>query len=95
MSFFCEELDWGVSVVSRYPVVLLLSLEKRMVPRHKVWQVLKSRGLVKKDSIPLRFFLMSEKQFLEEYVLRRSEMVPQLLKVYHGEIGRTPPVTRH
>ncbi|XXG52564.1 hypothetical protein AAC387_Pa03g0863 [Persea americana] len=94
MSFFCEELDWGVSVVSRCPVVLSLSLEKRIVPRHKVWQVLKSRGLVK-DSIPLKPFLVSEKQFLKEYVLRRSEMVPQLLKVYHGEIGCTPPVTGH
>ncbi|XP_058079159.1 transcription termination factor MTERF5, chloroplastic-like isoform X2 [Magnolia sinica] len=89
MNFFVKELGWNPSsILVYYPNLLSLSLEKRIVPRHRFWQFLVSKGLIKKDGKFVKIFMVaSEKRFLENYVMKHQAKVPEILKIYEGMIG--------
>uniref|UniRef100_A0A5B7BYW3 Putative Mitochondrial transcription termination factor family protein n=1 Tax=Davidia involucrata TaxID=16924 RepID=A0A5B7BYW3_DAVIN len=86
MDFFVNKMGWQSRVIARCPVVLFLSLEKRIIPRCSVIQVLTSKGLIKKDLSLSTVLLPVEKYFLEKFVTRYEEEVPQLLSVYQGKV---------
>ncbi|XP_057432931.1 uncharacterized protein LOC130725745 [Lotus japonicus] len=82
MEFLVNRMGWDSLVLSKTPILLLLSLEKRVVPRSFVLQFLQSRGLVKdvKSATPFR---ISEKKFLQKFVnCFEEEEAAQLLKLY-------------
>ncbi|KAJ4979582.1 hypothetical protein NE237_010362 [Protea cynaroides] len=81
LDFFMNKLSWTVAEVAKNPVVLLLSMEKRIVPRYSVIQVLLSQGLMKKQSISTALILTEDK-FLEKFVRKYHQELPQLLKEY-------------
>ncbi|KAK1278865.1 hypothetical protein QJS04_geneDACA003489 [Acorus gramineus] len=85
MDFFLKEPGLGLSIVSSYPNLMLLSLEKTIIPRHSVIHVLKSFGLVKKDVNLYSVCKLEEKKFLEKYIIKYQEKVPQVLQVYQGK----------
>ncbi|KAI5565244.1 hypothetical protein BDE02_14G111700 [Populus trichocarpa] len=86
MDFFVNKMGWPSKEIVHCPVILFLSLEKRIIPRCKVIQVLWSKGLIKKDISLNTVLLPVEKRFLERFVTKFEEEVPQLLSVYEGKV---------
>ncbi|KAK1318664.1 hypothetical protein QJS10_CPB04g00423 [Acorus calamus] len=82
--FFVGELGCHPSLLSGCPVLLFLDLEKRVIPRCSVLQVLLSKGLIKKDMKWTYALIPSEKRFLERFVTKYEEEVPELMRAYQG-----------
>ncbi|XP_038681251.1 uncharacterized protein LOC119982118 [Tripterygium wilfordii] len=86
MDFLVKKMRWPSKVISRFPLVLSFSLERRTVPRCRVIQVLLSKGLIK-DSLSLTSILVPvEEYFLQRFVTRYDVEVPELLSVYKGNV---------
>ena len=85
MDFLVNRMGWPSEYISRNPTVLLFSLEKRTIPRCSVFQILLSKGLVKKDSALFTILRPKEEDFLENYVTKFQQNIPQLLEVYQGK----------
>ncbi|XP_043723931.1 uncharacterized protein LOC122670946 isoform X1 [Telopea speciosissima] len=81
LDFFINKLSWTAAEVAKIPVILNFSLEKRNVPRCSVIQVLLSQGLMKKQSIGSAL-LMNDARFLENFVRKYHQELPQLLQEY-------------
>ncbi|PSS01495.1 Transcription termination factor like [Actinidia chinensis var. chinensis] len=87
MDFLVNKMGLDASLVARRPKLISLSLEKRIVPRSAVYQVLLSKGLIKSDGISLATVLEPpEKWFLEKIVNRHKEEAPELLKLYQEKL---------
>ncbi|XP_042508453.1 transcription termination factor MTERF6, chloroplastic/mitochondrial-like [Macadamia integrifolia] len=84
MDFFVNKMGWERAVIIRYPQLLMFSLEKRILPRCSVLQVLILKGLVKEDLKIGRLMIRSEKYFLEKFVTKYEKEVPHLLDLYKG-----------
>ncbi|XXG41070.1 hypothetical protein AAC387_Pa01g1619 [Persea americana] len=86
VSFFVDELGWKPSAISKYPDILLLSIDKRIVPRCSVVRLLMSEGLVKKDFSILSVLKSNENTFYEKFVSKFQKRVPEVLKAYEGKM---------
>ncbi|KAK1277827.1 hypothetical protein QJS04_geneDACA003678 [Acorus gramineus] len=82
--FFVGELGWEPPSLSRCPVLITLSLEKRVIPRCSVLEVLLSKGLIEKDMKWSTALKLTEKQFLERFVTKYEEEAAELMRAYHG-----------
>ncbi|CAH9129794.1 unnamed protein product [Cuscuta epithymum] len=84
MEFFVNKMGLKPSDVLSNPVIIMLSLEKRIIPRSLVYQTLASKGLFKKElKLFVRMLKAPEEKFLMEYVKRYENEVPDLMKLYH------------
>lgn len=86
MDFFVNKIGICSSDVLRVPIVLTFSLEKRIIPRSSLVRFLQMKGFVKKEMHMLSFLKLSEMSFLEKYVTKYQEEVPQLLDLYEGKV---------
>ncbi|XP_077249362.1 uncharacterized protein LOC143888857 [Tasmannia lanceolata] len=86
MDYFVTKMNCKPPFISKYPNILAFSLEKRIVPRCSVLQVLMSKGLIKKDLCLSPVLTASEKKFLEKFVIKNQERVPEILSVYQGKM---------
>ncbi|KAI9114136.1 hypothetical protein K1719_014786 [Acacia pycnantha] len=92
LKFFVDEMGLRLEDTAGCPTIFSYSLERRIIPRWSVFQILKMKGLVKANmSIP-SMIIISEEKFLENFVIKFRENVPQLLKLYRGELGSLPEV---
>ncbi|KAL0548351.1 hypothetical protein IC582_012800 [Cucumis melo] len=82
MDFFVNKMGCESSFAASRPIVLSLSLKKRILPRGYVYQVLLSKGLIKKYGNPVSFFGISEKRFIEKIINPHKEQIPGLLELY-------------
>ncbi|PON72178.1 Mitochodrial transcription termination factor [Trema orientale] len=85
MNFYINKLKMEPSVICRSPNILLYSLEKRIIPRSSVLQLLMSTGYLKEANI-LYYLRMSEKQFVEKLVRKFQVVLPDVVKAYEGKI---------
>ncbi|XP_077247614.1 transcription termination factor MTERF8, chloroplastic-like [Tasmannia lanceolata] len=85
MDFFVNKMGRKPSFLSKHPNYLLLSLEKRIRPRCSVLLVLMSEDILKKDLNLSTALQLSEKGFMEKYVIKNKERVPDILSVYQGK----------
>ena len=85
MNFLVDKLGWPSTDIARNPVVLHLSLEKRVIPRCSVIQILIAKDLVKDDLSFSSFLLVNEKSFLKKYLSKFQDFVPQLLSLYQNK----------
>ena len=83
MDFFVNRMGMRSSIIAHYPILLGLSLEKRIIPRYSVVQILLSKGLIKKDFSLSAVFNSTEQAFLDKFVNVFKEEAPQLLNLYH------------
>ncbi|KAF2322036.1 hypothetical protein GH714_005921 [Hevea brasiliensis] len=89
MSSKTWEHKMEAAAVARVPNILSYSLERRIMPRCSVVRVLLLKGLIK-TGIHLSAVLMpSEKTFLESFVIKHQEQLPQLLDLYQGKMNVT------
>ncbi|XP_010937024.1 uncharacterized protein [Elaeis guineensis] len=78
MEFLVKETGCEPSYVARYPELLMMSLEKRLVPRRHVMEMMKSKGLHGGAFQLATIMKLSEKKFTEEFVLCYKEKAPEL-----------------
>ncbi|KAJ4963014.1 hypothetical protein NE237_022953 [Protea cynaroides] len=84
MDFFVNKMGWKRAVICKYPQLLGLSLEKRIIPRCSVFRLLILKGLVNEDIKMAYLIVKNEKHFLEKFVTKYEKEVPQLLDLYKG-----------
>ncbi|KAK8945205.1 hypothetical protein KSP39_PZI008225 [Platanthera zijinensis] len=86
VEFFGEKLCWGPERLSESPVIISHSFEKRISLRYRLVKLLVEIGLWKRG-IAAAHFMMPEKKFLDLYVAKYQEMVPEILKALGGNLG--------
>ncbi|XP_044492756.1 transcription termination factor MTERF2, chloroplastic-like [Mangifera indica] len=87
MEFLVKKMGWQSTDIALYPDVFLMNLEKRVIPRCLVIEVLQLKGLVKKN-LSLRTFLNPvEKLFLDRFVKKYLDKVPELMNIYQRNDG--------
>ncbi|KAG6523248.1 uncharacterized protein LOC122048940 [Zingiber officinale] len=80
VKFVEEKLGWTPEHTVKNPVVLLMSLEKRLMPRCAVLSILMHKGLIKPGFTGCHF-LMSSKNFQMEFVTKFQEKAPEIVEV--------------
>ncbi|XP_010534258.1 PREDICTED: uncharacterized protein LOC104809861 [Tarenaya hassleriana] len=88
MNFFLKGMHWSPNKVIMAPQILLLSLEKRIIPRLTVLYLLESQGEVKEGGISSVMWLMQllEKTFVEKFVIRYKDRIPQVVDAHEGKL---------
>ncbi|KAI8009972.1 hypothetical protein LOK49_LG06G03219 [Camellia lanceoleosa] len=84
--FLVNKMGMESSMFARRPALLSLSLEKRIVPRCGVYQVLLSKGLIKKASSLRASLESTEKLFQNKFVNCHEEEAPELVKLYKEKL---------
>ncbi|XP_043724105.1 transcription termination factor MTERF5, chloroplastic-like [Telopea speciosissima] len=87
MDFFVKDLHLKPSDVAKYPNLFLLSLERRIIPRCSVLQVLMSKGVIKKDVHIVSVLNSNKQSFEKRFVTRYEGETPEVIKAYEGEMG--------
>ncbi|RWV80126.1 hypothetical protein GW17_00058648, partial [Ensete ventricosum] len=82
MEFLINETRCAPSYLATHPVMLLLSLEKRLIPRYRILTGLKSRGLYNVNLQMFTYMKYPEKKFLEKFVIRYKEC-PEHIELYN------------
>jgi hypothetical protein len=86
VDFVVNSVGLPLADIVKYPTLFDLSLEKRIIPRYRVMEALKSmqvQELKREMSLP-KVFKLTEEQFLEKYVISNPES-SILLDIYHGQ----------
>lgn len=84
LNYLMNELGWTVEYITSYPVVLMSSLEKKILPRLSVLFFLLSEGLVKETSIG-RAIVISEAEFARFFLSPFGEKRPQIMEMYKNK----------
>ena len=87
IDYIVNKLGWKPYIVVERPVILGLSLKKRIIPRCSVFQVLVSKGLVENKVNISALLLSSEQKFLEKYVMPYENEDLELLKLYKKQLS--------
>ncbi|XVF82938.1 hypothetical protein PTKIN_Ptkin16aG0091800 [Pterospermum kingtungense] len=85
MNFYVNTMGCKSSCIAKCPVLLSLSLHKRLIPRWSLLQVLLSKGLIKKEISLQVLFMSNEKKFLSRFVTPYEDSY--LLKLYEEKLG--------
>lgn len=86
MDFLVNKMGWPSGMIAKCPAVLFYNLEKRIKPRCSVVQVLRLKGFIKKPLSLSTVLLPAEKRFLDNFVTKYEQQVPQLWSVYQMKL---------
>ncbi|KAM6570254.1 hypothetical protein CsatB_018239 [Cannabis sativa] len=86
MHFLINKLNMDASMICRNPNLLMLSLEKRLIPRSSVLQLLISSGFLKEDINIIYYLRMPEQQFVEKLVRKYKPLLPNIVNAHEGRI---------
>ncbi|XP_062222000.1 transcription termination factor MTERF2, chloroplastic-like isoform X1 [Phragmites australis] len=89
--FLINEVGLPPQYIARRSVLLMYSLERRLVPRHLVVKALKERGLVDQDRCFFNAVAPNEEKFLEKFVVPYEESIPGLADAYESACAGTVP----
>ncbi|KAH9669711.1 hypothetical protein KPL70_021901 [Citrus sinensis] len=84
LEFFLKDIEFKKSVLVHNPVCLTLSIENRVIPRYRVFQIVMPRGMLNKKLSFGSMLLLSEENFLKKFVLRFGDDAEELLLAYKG-----------
>lgn len=85
LEFFLDTVKLNKSTLVQYPTLLMFSMKERVIPRYQVFQLIKSKNLMKKKDPNLYDVMcLTEHRFVEKYVSRFTENAEELLKAYKG-----------
>ncbi|KAI8522731.1 hypothetical protein RHMOL_Rhmol13G0019700 [Rhododendron molle] len=87
MDFLVNEMGWKPAAIAKVPSVLLFSLKRRTIPRCLVLKVLMLKGLILKDVCLSTVLMKNDKYFLDRFVTKYAQDVPQLLDVFNGKVS--------
>ncbi|GMN46479.1 hypothetical protein TIFTF001_015650 [Ficus carica] len=96
VNFFVYELGWRPCLIAKRPIILSMSLEKRVIPRWSVFQALLSKGLVKEEVSLYALLETPEEKFLLKFITPYKKEAPELLKLYREKLklSNKPPVEK-
>ncbi|KAF8017261.1 hypothetical protein BT93_H2451 [Corymbia citriodora subsp. variegata] len=89
MDIFVNEMGLDPLYMARRPTMMMLSLQKRIVPRWYVFRVLLSKGLIRTTRSLSGFLGVPEKLFMEKFVTANLGEAPDLLNLYNEKMGLT------
>ncbi|XP_064944083.1 uncharacterized protein LOC135585230 isoform X2 [Musa acuminata AAA Group] len=81
VEFFINVVGYTPSFIASQPSILLFSLQKRVILRFRVTEMLKSKGLWTGQAKFPYILALSDTKFLEKFVLPHEENVPELLDI--------------
>lgn len=81
MDFLIKRAGIEPRIIASQPRLLTCSMERTLVPRHNVLSALQGKGLIRKVSL-LAVCVVSEKRFLDGYVVPYEKDLPELAKSY-------------
>ncbi|OWM87675.1 uncharacterized protein LOC116187176 [Punica granatum] len=84
LNYLMNDLGWTVDYITSYPIVLMSSLEKKIMPRVQVFMFLLSEGLVKQTAVG-RAAVISEAEFYKFFLVPHGEKLPQILEMYKSK----------
>ncbi|XP_065012105.1 transcription termination factor MTERF15, mitochondrial [Musa acuminata AAA Group] len=82
MEFLVNEAGCAPSYLALQPYILMLSLEKNLMPRHQIVTGLKSRGICISNLSIFTYMKYPEKKFVEKFVNCYKEY-PELIELYN------------
>ncbi|XP_004308416.1 PREDICTED: uncharacterized protein LOC101308915 [Fragaria vesca subsp. vesca] len=85
MYFLVNKMGWQPTDVARNSYVLGYSLEKRIIPTCSVIRVLLLKGLIKKGECSLVNILKMSEKYLNKFLLKYQQQVPEILSIYQGK----------
>ena len=86
MDFLVNKMGYKSSDIVRFPVVLTMSLGKRIIPRGSVILALSSKGLVNQLNLSA-IFKCNERVFLDKFVCCYEKEADELLKLYGDKLA--------
>ncbi|KAK9135120.1 hypothetical protein Syun_014450 [Stephania yunnanensis] len=86
LDFFMSKLKWKSSDFVKYPYMLGLSLQKRVIPRWMVIQRLLSKCLIKDGISIASVLLLTEAKFVHKFLVKYESEAPEILKLYQGKL---------
>lgn len=86
MHFYVHKLGWDPSFISKNPLLIDLSLEKRVLPRCAVLNILASRRLLGREATLLELLWLTERNFEANYVVKYSNDITVIREAYEGMI---------
>ncbi|XVE68711.1 hypothetical protein DITRI_Ditri09bG0091100 [Diplodiscus trichospermus] len=84
MNFYVNTMGCKSSYIANFPALLSYSLQRRLIPRGSVVQVLLSKGLIERFSV-CSVMMYTEKEFLQKFVTCYGDSC--LLKLYKEKQG--------
>ncbi|CAL9122847.1 unnamed protein product [Musa acuminata var. zebrina] len=81
VEFFINVVGYTPSFIASHPNLLLLSLQKTVIPRFRVLEMLNTKGLWTRRGKFLSYVQLSNTKFMEKIVLPYKEKVPELLDI--------------
>ncbi|KAG5514301.1 hypothetical protein RHGRI_035641 [Rhododendron griersonianum] len=87
MDFLVNEMGWKPAAIAKVPSVLLFSVKRRTIPRCSVLKVLILKGLISKDVCLSTVLMRNDKYFLDRFVTKYAQDVPQLLDIFNGKVS--------
>ncbi|CAN6478249.1 unnamed protein product [Victoria cruziana] len=86
LHFFMRVLKYKPAELAMTPCILMFSMEKRVIPRVTVVNMLNSANIPKKNRNLLTVLQMKENVFYEEYVLKYMDECPDVLQAYRNHM---------
>ncbi|XP_058186996.1 transcription termination factor MTEF1, chloroplastic-like [Rhododendron vialii] len=86
IDFFLKEVKLGRNALVSYPICLMFSMEKRVVPRYRVLRVIMSKGLLQKEPSLSYLLTISEVEFLGRFISRFPDDGKEILEIYKGDL---------
>ncbi|KAL5697796.1 hypothetical protein ACHQM5_028912 [Ranunculus cassubicifolius] len=86
LEFLVNTMGYDPLIVAKYPMIMTLSLHKRIIPRCLVFKLLVSKKLMREDNKIWKMLSYTEKDFVEKFVTRFQDAVPVVLDAYHGKM---------
>ncbi|KAG6683940.1 hypothetical protein I3842_12G038300 [Carya illinoinensis] len=86
MGFFVNKLKMNPSRMSKRPILLLHSLEKWIIPRCSVLQLLMLKALTKEDTSIVYMVKMADKEFMVKCVSKYQTVVLDVVRAHQGKI---------
>ncbi|KAA8546885.1 hypothetical protein F0562_003314 [Nyssa sinensis] len=86
IEFFMKYIKFEKSVLVHRPSCLMHSMEKRVIPRYRVLQLIKVKRLLKKEPSFISVLILPEDEFLEKFISRFRDNAEELLVTYRGDI---------
>ncbi|GAB2289487.1 hypothetical protein Dimus_023797 [Dionaea muscipula] len=84
MDFFVNKLGYEIGYLIARPALLTYSMEERILRRYAFMQVLEERNLLRRNPSIYTYMKLTESQFLDAYVLRFKDNLPELYEAYVG-----------
>ncbi|XP_009380832.2 transcription termination factor MTERF15, mitochondrial-like [Musa acuminata AAA Group] len=84
VEFFMNVVGYTPSFIASHPNLLLLSLQKTVIPRFRVLEMLNTKGLWTRRGKFSYYVTLSNTKFMEKIVLPYKEKVPELLDIFES-----------